>query len=158
MAKNEALFDPKLTYGSPIVLAVAFIFVFLLGIFFIWAINNATDEIGPNLAAFRDKDAKAQEAVYTQGAWAAGHGCLIATVQAENAAALADAKTTAAAKTTALVTKYSDASKLQDLNAKVASCVNKSIPASWGGSGWVSITTEGTGDFSVQTVAGLLTQ
>jgi hypothetical protein len=157
MEKSGALFDPKFTYGSPIVLAIAFIFVFLLGVFFIWAVNNATEQIGPNMAAFKDKDTQAANAVYTQGTWAAAHGCLIAFVQADNASIISDTKKLATVKVTEIVNKY-DANKLQDLNTKVATCTTNSIPASWGGASIVSVTKSGTDEFSVQTVAEMLTQ
>lgn len=153
----ERMFDHKVNYGSPVVLALSFVFVFLLGLFFIWAIGNATDSIGPNMAAFKQKDAQAQSAVYTNGAWAASKGCLVAYVQADNAATFADTKTTAAQKVTAVVAKY-DATKLQDLNTKVVSCAAKSIPASWGGAILVSVTKTGTSDFSVESVATMLAE
>lgn len=157
MEKSGALFDPKLTYGSPIVLAVAFIFVFLLGVFFIWAVNNATDQIGGNMAAFKNKDEQAQNAIYSQGTWAAAHGCLIAYMQADNASIINDTKKLADAKVIEIVNKY-DANKLQDLNTKVLTCTTNSIPASWGGAAIVSVTKSGTDDFSVQTVAEMLTK
>lgn len=153
----DKLFDHKATYGSPLVLAFSFIFVFLLGIFFIWAIGNATDSIGGNIAAFKEKDMKASEAVYTNGAWAASKGCLVAFVQADNQSVLNDAKKTAEVKVKDIVNKY-DATKLQDLNTKVVSCAGMSIPASWGGAIYVNVTKTGATDFSVEGVATMLTQ
>ncbi len=153
----DKLFDHKTTYGSPIVLAFSFIFVFLLGVFFIWAIGNATDSIGGNIAAFKEKDTKATEAVYNNGAWAASKGCLVAFVQADNQSLLNDAKKTADQKVTEIVNKY-DATKLQDLNTKVVNCAGMSIPASWGGAIYVNVTKSGTADFSVESVATTLAQ
>lgn len=153
----EKMFDHKVNAGSPIVLALSFVFVFLLGIFFIWAIGNATDGIGHNLAAFKEKDTLATNAVYTNGAWAASKGCLVAFVQADNNGTLTDAKKIATVKVTEIVNKY-DATKLQDLNTKVASCAGKSIPASWGGAIYVNVTKTGTTDFSVESIATMLTQ
>ena len=151
----EKIFDHKMSYGSPLVLALSFVFVFLLGIFFIWAIGNATDSIGNNLAAFQDKDTQAQNAVYTNGAWAASKGCLVAFVQADNATTIADTKKTNDEKVTAIVNSY-DASKLQALNTKVVTCAGQSIPASWGGAIYVNVTKTGTADFSVESIANLL--
>ncbi len=154
----EKMFDHKINSGAPVVLAMSFVFVFLLGLFFIWAISNATDNIGPNLAAFKEKDNQAQSAVYTNGAWAASKGCLVAYVQADNAGTFADTKlTTAKLKTDAVVAKY-DATKLQALNTKVVSCAAKSIPASWGGAIYVNVTKTGTSDFSVESVAAMLAE
>ena len=151
----ERLFDHKLTYGTPVVLAMTFVFVFLLGLFFIWAIGNATDNIGPNMAAFKNQEAQTQAAVYTNGAWAASQGCLVAYVNADNAGTFADTKKTAAQKVTEVVAKY-DATKLQALNTKVVSCASMSIPASWGGALLVNVTKTGTSDFSVESVATAL--
>ncbi|MEK7631844.1 MAG: hypothetical protein AAB445_03185 [Patescibacteria group bacterium] len=151
----ESMFDHKVNYGSPVVLALSFVFVFFLGLFFIWAIGNATDSIGPNLAAFKDKDAQAQSAVYTNGAWAASKGCLVAFVQADNASSFANTKNTAAQKVAEVVAKY-DATKLQALNTKVVSCAAQSIPASWGGAIYVNVTKTGSADFSVESIATLL--
>ncbi len=154
MEKNS---DSKMPYGSPIVLAFSFIFVFLLGVFFIWAIGNATDGIGNNLAAFKNKDTLATNAVYTNGAWAASKGCLVAFVKSDNAGTLADTKTTATTKVSTIVNSY-DASKLQALNTKVVACAGQSIPASWGGAVYVNVTKTGTADFSVESIATMLTQ
>lgn len=153
----ERMFDPKVNYGSPIVLAMSFVFVFLLGLFFIWAISNATNHIGPNMAAFKDKDEQAQSAVYTNGAWAASKGCLVAYVQADNASTFADTKKTATQKVAEVVAKY-DATKLQALNTKVVSCASMSIPASWGGAIYVNVTKTGTADFSVESIATMLAE
>lgn len=153
----ESMFDHKVNYGSPVVLAMSFVFVFLLGLFFIWAISNATNSIGPNMAAFKAKDNQTQAAVSTNGAWAASNGCLVAYVQADNAATFADTKKTATQKVSEVVGKY-DATKLQALNTKVVSCAGKSIPASWGGAIYVNVTKTGTADFSVESVATMLAQ
>ena len=153
----ERMFDHKVNYGSPVVLALCFVFVFFLGLFFIWAIGNATDRIGPNLAAFKDKDEQAQSAVYTNGAWAASKGCLVAYVESDNASTFADTKKTATQKVTDVVAKY-DATKLQALNTKVVNCAAKSIPASWGGAIYVNVTKTGTTDFSVESIAQLLVE
>lgn len=153
----EKMFDHKVNYGAPVVLAMSFVFVFLLGLFFIWAISNATENIGPNLAAFKTKDAEVQSAVSANGAWAASNGCLVAYVQADNAGTFADTKKTAVQKTAEVVAKY-DATKLQALNTKVVSCASKSIPATWGGAIYVNVTKTGTTDFSVESVAKMLAE
>ncbi|RJO59102.1 hypothetical protein C4546_03820 [Candidatus Parcubacteria bacterium] len=145
----------KMPYGSPVALVLTFVFVFLLGIFFVWTISNASEGFGQNLASFQKKDQELVSTVYTNGAWAASKGCLVGYVQADNAGTLADAKKTATQKVTDIVNKY-DATKLQDLNTKVATCAGKSIPASWGGAVYVNVTKAGTGDFSVEAVANTL--
>ncbi|PIS40871.1 MAG: hypothetical protein COT26_01040 [Candidatus Kerfeldbacteria bacterium CG08_land_8_20_14_0_20_43_14] len=146
----------KMHYATPVALVLTFIFVFLLGIFFVWTIGNASDGFGQNLASFQQKDKDMITSVYTNSAWAASKGCLVAFVQADNSSILTDAKKTADQKVTDIVAKY-DATKLQDLNSKVATCAGKSIPASWGGAIYVNITkTVGTGDFSVENIANLL--
>ncbi|MFA6587901.1 MAG: hypothetical protein WCT08_02420 [Patescibacteria group bacterium] len=146
----------KMQYGTPVALVLTFIFVFFLGIFFVWTIGNATDGYGQNLASFTKKDKEMTASIYTNGAWAASNGCLTAFVQSDNISVLADAKKTATQKVTDIVAKY-DATKLQDLNSKVSTCAGKSIPASWGGAIYVNITkTAGSGDFSVEGVANAL--
>jgi hypothetical protein len=145
----------KMHYGTPVALVLTFIFVFLLGIFFVWTITNSSDGFSQNLASFKQKDKDITTSIYTNGAWAASRGCLFAYVKADNSTTFADAKKTAIQKVTDVVDKY-DATKLQDLNSKVATCAGLSIPASWGGAIYVNITKTGTGDFSVEAVANTL--
>jgi len=145
----------KMHYGTPVAAVLTFIFVFLLGIFFVWVITNSSDGFSQNLASFKEKDNSIVTSIYTNGAWAASRGCLVAYVQADNASTLTDAKKNTTQKVTDIVNKY-DATKLQDLNSKVANCAGLSIPASWGGALYVNVTKTGTGDFTIESVAGLL--